>query len=196
MTSQENINEYFTKNHERIRALTCVYLNTARRSDFCPEAFISEAFLYITERKDTIKPEEIEPFTLKFISNEVKWKVNGRVSKMYKMKDVLLGRTVQRRNSQVDGDTEFESEQVIEDREDITAEEREEMFISIEEVYKNEQDKVKQIVHDVFVNKGKITSRSMAAHFGITHVSAHELIRNLKSDIHEKHKSVHAEARI
>ena len=167
MVQPEQINDYFTDNHDRIKGLTQFYLSKRKVKFIEVDALISHAYLNIIEKASSINKEDIEPYTINFIKCHCGWRNKITTEELIKEK------------SQLDG---------IELIEESYDQEKEIKHQAIEQVYNNEKDQCKKIIHQVYFTKQITTVRGMASHFNISHPSAHELIKQLKRDINEQFK--------
>jgi hypothetical protein len=164
MVQQQQINDYFNTNHDKIKSLAKFFLSKRKVKFIEVDALISHAYLNIIDKLDSIEVKDIEPYTINFIKCHCIW--TNKVTTEERIKEY----------STLDGI------EIIEDEPN----DNESKYNAIEQVYQNETDPVKKIIYEVFFTKKINTVRSMATHFNISQPSAHQLIKQLKLDIHEK----------
>lgn len=165
MVSQQQINEYYTKSHKRILELTEYYIFKFKKYHIDKLAYINESYLYLISQKENIEVEQIESYVLMFIKNNIIW----NNSKLYKQETI-------RESEKVDD---------IHDEHNETNEYHLKLDAIIE-VYENESDQIKKIIHEVVLYKEKNSCRKMAEHFNIDKGQANKLLKQLKLDINEK----------
>lgn len=168
MVSIEQINDYYTKNNKKLIELTNAYKNKYKQYSIDTLTYINESYLHIHKLKDEITYKQIESYIVTFIKNNIIWNDSP-----IKRKEVI-----KEKNELTD----------IEDLNEHN-EEKELKLQAIEEVYTNENDQIKKIIHEVYFTKNKTSCRLMADHFGIQKNQANELINQLKIDINEKFKT-------
>lgn len=167
MVSIEQINEYYTKHNKKLIELTNAYKNKYKQYSIETLTYINESYLHIHKLQNEIEPKQIESYVITFIKNNIIWH-----------------------------DSPIKRKEVIKEKNELTEieetneqnEEKELKLQAIEEVYKDENDQIKKIIHEVYFTKNKTSCRLMADHFGIQKNQANELINQLKTDINEKFK--------
>lgn len=171
MVRQEQIAQYFSESHKRIFEITSAYINRYKRYHINPRVLINEAYIYIHSKRNTITEEQIEPFTINWIRQQIVWTKQTINEKelIYEKPDVVI-KDIEQNN--------------VEHKKEIELK-----YKCIDEVYKHSNDIIKKRVHEVYFKKGINTVRKMAQHFDIPTGSAHELIVTLKNDINEKFKN-------
>lgn len=167
MVQQQQINDYFSTNHDKLKSLATYYLSKRKVKFIEVDALISHAYLNITEKISSIKETDIEPYTINFIKCHCKWKNKTTTEEQIKERNQLEGIELVNEDYNIEQEIKHQA---------------------IEQVYSNEKDQCKKIIYDVFFTKQITTVRGMAAHFNISHPSAHELIKQLKRDINEQFK--------
>ncbi len=165
MVSIEQINDYYTKNNKKLIELTNAYKNKYKDYSIDTLTYINESYLHIHKLKDEITNKQIESYIVTFIKNNIIW-----------------------------NDSPIKRKELIKEKNELTEieeqneqnEEKELKLQAIEEVYTNENDQIKKIIHEVYFTKNKTSFSLMAEHFGIQKNQANELINQLKIDINEK----------
>lgn len=171
MVRCEQIAEYFQDSHKRIFEITSAYINRYKRYHINPRVLINEAYIYIHSKRNTITIEQIEPFTINWIRQQIVWTKQTVCERelIYEKPDVQI--------SEIETDA-IEHKKTIERK-----------YQAIDSVYLKSGDMIKRRVHEVYFKKGINTVRKMAKHFDIPTGSAHELIVTLKRDINEQFKN-------
>lgn len=167
MVAIEQVNCFFNNNHSRIKGLAKFYLSKRKVKFIEVDALISHSYLNIIDKIDSINKEDIEPFTIHFLKTHAIW-----------LNKVTLEERI----------IETKTFKIIQQEENLYNVEQDIMTESIEQVYANERDQIKIIIHDVYFKKKITTVRAMARHFNISQPSAHLLIKQLKTDINEQFK--------
>lgn len=168
MVSSEQINEYYTNNHKRVCELTSFYIHKYKRYHIDKLAYVNESYLYIVNLKEKIEPQQIESYVLMFIKNNLIWN-DGKIYKQESIKE------------------NFELNEQAEETKEVS--ERDIKLDVILDVYQDESDQIKKIVHEVALYKEQNSCRKMADHFNIDKGQANKLINQLKIDINEKFKA-------
>jgi ribosomal protein S25 len=161
MVRKKQIDDYFTLNYRKIKQIATANIRKNKRQ-LDTEVLINECYLYIIEKKSNISSDSLEACIFNYLKQQTYWSDNP-----------LTRKEIIKDNKPVFEVVDFE---VDEDK-----------YKAIEEVYSDENDMIKKIVHEVVVSKGITTCRGVASHFGISLASAHELLKNLKNDIYENY---------
>jgi hypothetical protein len=161
------INEYYTNHYQELLNIAKgIAYKRGRNID--PEIYVTNSYIYLTEICDKIPSEPfIERYAKQYIKNEINWN-NSKTN---------INHTI--RDNQEITDT-------------LTDESDNDEYKMLPFYYykKAHPDKIKHIIFDVYVTKEIRTCRDMAKHFGISQVSANNLIKQLKQELCELKKNL------
>lgn len=174
MVTKNQIDLYFTKNYSNINALAKNIINQYNRN-YESESLLNNGYIYLTSKMDEIPGiEDIQKWLITYIKNEIRW-TNSQIGKEESIK---YSEELTEKYDNIDEDDDIDDK--------VAAEMRYNEQKTILHQYRHEylDDKLKQIIFDVYFIKGHSSSRKMAAHFGHrSHKNSWELIRDMKLDI-------------
>lgn len=160
------IDKWFTDNYSKLHEITSAWIvRTGRNID--AECLISNAYIYVLDRKTELSEEDIPRWVYSYINVELTYPKS--VTNYHNMKHDLDSIDINDAFfllSDQDLDCEIEINDVIES-------------------FKTTLDRYDQIIWDVYVKKGKTTKSALAEHFQIDQTSAFFLIRDIKAKFKE-----------
>lgn len=165
------LDKYINRNYPEVRAYTAYFLS--KMGLFIDaDTVINNSYLHVlTINDNTTDEDKVKSYLL----NTIKYQILWSTSKSHK--DDRITAIEDKSNDRMDSD----------ELNDKIKEDRNYSFQKgLLEIYRlSLTDNVQRIVFEAYIDKGYITSRSLAIYFGITHTSAYYLIKELKQNLNE-----------
>lgn len=165
------LDSYISRAYPEVRAYTAYFLSKMG-SYIDADTVINNSYMHVLTINDTTNDEDkIKAYLLNTIKYQILWSCSKS------NKDDRITAIMHPLNEPIDND-------------DLADKIREDKLYSfhkaIIEIYRSEiVDQVQRIVFEAYIDKGYITSRSLATYFGITHTSAYYLIKELKQKLNK-----------
>lgn len=175
--TKKELDIVFTKNYATILSDAKKAVRLSKVSQEAAEVYVSESYLYVMKKIKQIETEdEIIHWIYKFVLSEIYWK-NGTINRSNK-----------KNNNKYDiGDYQYDCDFESLNDFSITIAENEDWDTKMAaiELYRQQIEKVDQIVLEVYCEKDKRTVRALAKHLNIKQTQSWHLIKNMKNEINE-----------
>ena len=166
---KEALDNYISRDYPEVRAYTAYFLSKMGLY-LDADTVINNSYLHVLTINDNTSDEDkVKAYLL----NTIKYQILWSTSKSHK--DDRITSIEDNSPDRIDGD----------ELNDKIKEDRNYSFQkALLEIYRlSLKDNVQRIVFEAYIDKGYITSRSLATYFGITHTSAYYLIKDLKQNL-------------
>jgi len=154
------IDRFYSENYEMLIELTKVKIYQMGR-DVCPVSMVSNSYLYLINRKNELKKEDIPRWAVSYINTELKY---PRSVNLY----------TERKINAFTVDIE-QADHISEERSIIESIDNKDLI----EGFKTTLDRTSKIMWEVYADKGMVTAQELADHFGFSRTSAHLYKREL-----------------
>lgn len=161
------LDSYITKNYKEVEKYTYYFIHRLNLN-LDADVIINEAYIQCVKGlTDNLLEHEIKSRMLNLIKKEIFWSRESSKELITSLENHYLDEVI---------DTDLDDKINIEERYNIQME-------ACSHYRKNQRDQVKKIVFETYFDKGITSCRKMGKHFGISTMSAHGYIKEMKEEI-------------